>query len=519
MKKHVFYPILFSVNPILLLLAANISDVPISQLFPIILITPICAFGLMWLLNKWLKDIHRAGFIVFLAIFWFFHYGTIHLWANTIRIGSFSLGSHLIFFPLWTVVFLLFSSGWLWRRISSPQTITMFLNIVCILIVGFSIIRISLDVAPRYLTNPDVAQALQSLPEISSTSDFPDVYYLVLDGYARQDVLQELYHYDNSSFIQALEERGFYIGTRSQSNYMQTALSLASSLNMEYLSGLPAAIPDRGQLIGMIGHSRTRAIFEHLGYKLVTFSTGYQPTDITDADYYLSSPKSGKTHDLDALMLINSVAVILIENGWIDVPISRYSTEQERINYTFSALANEVPLISGPKLVFTHIIAPHPPFIFDRSAPLSPDEFYILADGDRFGGGTQSYTREYVDQLIYVNDHILQTIDGILANSKISPIIIIQADHGPGAYLNWSSADETCLKERFSILNAYYLPQGAASILPQDIDPVNTFTIILNAYFGTHLEILENREYYTTWVNPYNFIEVSDRSQAPCNIP
>ncbi|GAJ03090.1 unnamed protein product, partial [marine sediment metagenome] len=29
----------------------------------------------------------------------------------------------------------------------------------------------------------------------------PDIYYIILDGYTRKDVLQELYGYDNSDFL------------------------------------------------------------------------------------------------------------------------------------------------------------------------------------------------------------------------------------------------------------------------------------------------------------------------------
>ena len=518
MKKYVLYPLLFSVNPILLLLAANISDLPLSQLFPVILITPLVADGLLWLLNMWLKNIHRAGFIVFLTILWFFHYGTVHLWANIIHIGPISLGNHWIFFPLWTLIFILFSSGFLWHKITSPETITMFLNLVCIFVVAFSILRISLDLVPRYLTRQDLSQALQSLPEPTSSSNLPDVYYIILDGYARGDVLEELYKFDNLPFLQALEERGFYIASQSQSNYMQTALSLASSLNMEYLSDLPTSAPDRGQLIGMIRQSRVQSIFEHLGYKIVAISTGYQPTDLTNANYYFSSPHLGKAHDLEALLMINSITVILIEQGWINVPISRFRVVQERINYTFDTLANEVPLLNGPKLVFTHIIAPHPPFIFDQNGSISPNEFYILTDGDRFSGGREIYTQEYVDQLIYINDQLLRMIDGILANSINPPVIILQADHGPGAYLDWKSVENTCLKERFSILNAYYLPQGGSSQLNQHITPVNSFRVLFNYFFGTNFEFMDDKEYFSTWDNPYNFVDVTDKSQLPCDI-
>jgi hypothetical protein len=518
MKKYVFYPILFSINPVLLLLAANISDLPLSQLFPVILISPIAATLLLWLVNKWLNDIHRAGLIIFLSTIWFFHYGTVHLWANSIHIGSIPLGTDWIFFPLWTIIFILASSGLLWRRITSPETITLYLNIISIVLVAFSVFRISLDVAPRYLAHPDIPEAIKSLAPSPKASKTPDVYYIILDGYARADILQALYHYDNSVFIQDLENRGFHVATQSHSNYMQTALSLASSLNMEYLTGFSKLVPDRGQLIGMITNSSVRAIFEYLGYKTLAFSSGYQPTEWTNADYYYSSPKVGKSHDLEALLLINSAANIIIEHKWLDLPISRYYTEQERIDYTFTTLANEVPLITGPKFIFAHIIAPHPPFIFDQNGAVTPDEMYVLQDGDKYWGNHEEYIHKYANQLSYINNQVIKTIDGIIEKSEAPPIIIIQADHGPGAYLDWNSAENSCLQERFSILYAYYLPNKESDLIVEDITPVNTFRLILNAYMGTHLELLDNTEYFSTWDQPYNFIDITDEVQLSCNI-
>ena len=110
-------------------------------------------------------------------------------------------------------------------------------------------------------------------------------------------------------------------------------------------------------------------------------------------------------------------------------------------------------------------------------------------------------------------------IDAILKNSKTPPIIIIQADHGPGAYLDIQSVENSCLRERFSILNAYYFPNGVMKELSKDTSPVNTFPILFNSIFGTNLKIIENKEYFSTWSNPYKFIDVSEQSQLPCTIP
>jgi hypothetical protein len=519
MKKIVFYPILFSIDPILLLLTGNLSVIPIYKLFPLILIIPLFAAGLFWLLNHWLKDIHHAGFVTFLTLFWFFHYGTIYQFTKFVSPGTIPWKSHVILLTLWTGVLIFLASKLVWRRIGNPQIITQFLNIVCVLITSYSIIRISADAVTRNLYHPKITQNIHESIDLSSSADKPDVYYIILDGYARGDILQEIYNFDNSAFLQELIAKGFFIATESQTNYMQTPLSLASSLNMSYISGLPKWMPDRGMLIGMIQDSQTWALFQQLGYKRVALSSGYLVTDLIDSDYYFTSPKNGKLNDLKGLLLNNSVAIVMIEQGWLEVPITHIDEAQERIRYAFTTLANVIPKIDGPKFVFAHIVAPHPPFIFNQNKVIDPDDFYILLDGRSFTAGPSVYIQDYTDQLIYINKQIIQTIDSILTNSKIPPIIIIQADHGPGAYLDIQSVENSCLRERFSILNAYYFPNSVIRELSKDTSPVNTFRILFNSFFGTNLKILDNKEYFSTWSNPYNFIDVSEKSQIPCNIP
>jgi hypothetical protein len=362
---------------------------------------------------------------------------------------------------------------------------------------------------------------IQEIPDgvkLVDKTNLPDIYYIILDGYARGDVLQELYNYDNTSFIQSLNTRGFKVASQSQVNYIQTILSLASSLNMEYLPGKPARQPNKGWLMGLIYQSRTRTYVEQLGYQFVSFSTAYPPTDISNADYYFNPPNEGKSHDLEALLLINTVLNPFTDNGWIKVPITKYHAGQERVIHIFTSLERTVPVVEGPKFVFAHVIAPHPPFIFDQNGPVTPEKALILQGAKDFEGRIDEYLYEYISDLKYVNQRVIQSIDGIQANSKIPPIIILQADHGPDAYLDWNSL-ESCLKERFSIFNAFYLPGQESNIIPDDITPVNTFRILFNSYFGTQFEILPNYHYFATWENTFPFIEVSNISQASCEIP
>jgi hypothetical protein len=74
-----------------------------------------------------------------------------------------------------------------------------------------------------------------SLPNPSAK---PDVYYLVFDCYPGTIFLKEYMNYDNSSFNEELEKKGFHVIKDPKSNYNRTAFSLASSLNFEYLKDI-----------------------------------------------------------------------------------------------------------------------------------------------------------------------------------------------------------------------------------------------------------------------------------------
>jgi hypothetical protein len=102
-------------------------------------------------------------------------------------------------------------------------------------------------------------------------------------------------------------------------------------------------------------------------------------------------------------------------------------------------------------------------------------------------------------------------IDRILANSPEPPVIILQSDHGSGMGLSTECHNQTDLRERLSILNAYFLPGVGSEDLYQSISPVNSFRVVLNAYFGAGLELLPDRSYFSTWSDPFKFIDVTNQ--------
>jgi hypothetical protein len=349
----------------------------------------------------------------------------------------------------------------------------------------------------------------------------PDVYYIILDAYGRADMLQTIHGYDNSAFIQSLEERGFVVAAESRANYARTLLSLASSLNMQYLDALSAQMgesPLWWPIKDTLQHSQIRVLLEQEGYRTVFVASGWDLTDFRDGDYYLKP---------QPLMLNGFPAAFF---GWTNLSVLKAipgmgmllpSDDFHRalVLYGFDVLPSTASL-PGPKFVFAHILAPHPPYVFDsQGKPVDHDYPIPGIDTPGYSEYSLQYRRDYLEQLTFVNRKTLEMIDGILAASPTPPVIIIQGDHGPAVFIDYDDPSKACLYERYSILNAYHLPGVAPASVPADITPVNSFRLVLNQYFGTHLDYLTNLSYYSSTAQTYRFRDVTDWVSTPCELP
>ena len=104
------------------------------------------------------------------------------------------------------------------------------------------------------------------------------------------------------------------------------------------------------------------------------------------------------------------------------------------------------------------------------------------------------YITVYFDvRFQFVNKKMINIITEILSQPDES-IIIIQGDTGTTILNNPDVKDY--VKKRFSILYAVHIPSGDKKIFSDNISSVNTYRIIFNNYFGTNLEILDNRHYW-----------------------
>jgi hypothetical protein len=359
-----------------------------------------------------------------------------------------------------------------------------------------------------------------SLPQLQSPFEKPDIYYIVLDEYARSDVLQELFKFDNSEFVGFLEGHHFVVPDQSRSNYPATQLSIASTLNMDYIQAFAPGLDDSHNrwLMGpFLDHSRVRALLEAQGYRSISFGIDWSITDNPTTDVYLQ-PFPVMLNDFEGFLL--DVTPLGISKPALDkfVSVPSAATHRQVVSYTFETLKN-IGRIAGPKFVFAHIISPHPPFVFDAEGNPADAEYpFTMRDANEYPGSMKEFRAGYVEQLQFVNKSLEAIVDAILAGSATAPIIILQGDHGTGLYTDFTSSKDTCVWERFSAFAAYYLPGVESSSIPHDISTVNLFRLVLNEYFAAGLPLLEDRQYFYQETLPgYQFEDVTDRLNEECS--
>jgi hypothetical protein len=341
------------------------------------------------------------------------------------------------------------------------------------------------------------AQILPNTGEASlDCSSRPDIYYIILDAYGRDDVLYGLYGLDNQPFLDYLRGKGFYVASESHSNYVQTVFSIPSSLSYTYINPPQEGVNGLEYFLDLVEDNQIMKDLKGCGYLTVAIESGFYFTEHPGTDIYFSN--KDVLNSFEDLLLAGSPWQVIADQLNLQPVEQSYKAHRQRVLYSFEQLG-ELYKMPGPKIVFAHIVSPHPPFVFDaRGRPVEPAWGYSVNDGDDFKGDLDYYRAGYAMQVQFVNHKLEQAIDALLENSPAPPVIILQGDHGSGSRLDWDSPANTCLWERTSILNAYYLPGNGMSMLYPSVSPVNSFRVVLDAYFGANLSLLPDRTYFTS---------------------
>jgi hypothetical protein len=527
-KNLIVHPILFGIYPPVFLYLQNSGKLVFLEIAITILFVLVAVVMVWMVFGALTRDIRKSATITssfFILIFSFGHFITA---VGVVLVKYFGKDQSIaisletrfwqsLLFIIWLLLFMTTSILTIKAKSSFFLVINKFFNLMAVGLVILAFLQYSKSLS--YLTNLRIEAANISIEtakpqtfhpnalskNVSNLPQLPHIYYIILDGYGRADVLTDLYQLDNSEFINFLRQKGFYVSHESKANYGMTLLSLSSSLNMIYLDGIAEQVGPNSlnqlPLLNLIRNNQTMNLLQENGYKTKAFASGYLATEIRNADEYLS-PSLHLTGFQNVLMNTTPLKIFFLEK--------QYDNHRSNIFYTLDNLPYTADMTS-PTFVFAHILSPHPPFIFDAYGDsIYPDRAFSLTDGNSTNTEVErrDYIENYRQQLIYITQEIEMTIERILDNSDIPPIIILQSDHGPGSELNWESLEDTNLDERMSILNAFYFPDQNYEQLYPSITPVNTFRVVLNKVLGFDIPLIEDKSYFSTMSHPYIFIEV-----------
>lgn len=509
---RIFHPYGVGLFPILALFAHNIGQLSLLEFLAHAAAMVLLVAMLLRALQGVLGGRLRAAILLSTFLFLFFSYGHFLNFIIDFRflIGRAEFGPNAVLYPLFGLVLVL--SFLALRRLKDPGPLTRVLNLF-----GAALILISLwNIAAYYGSARPWSSGARGAAEVAAAGadrggPRPDIYYIILDGYSRSDYLKEIYHYDNSAFLDHLREKGFFVAERSTSNYVWTMFSLASSLNMTYLDRLAGEVgvdsTDYKPLKKVFLDNEVMRRLRQKGYRIVIISSaGFDTPREIAADeqiFHRFFFSEFQNH------LLNITPIPVLIRRFTQWGGFQYDVHRDALLHALAGLEKVVDSPS-PKLVYAHIFLPHAPFVFgENGEPLTPEEefsFRSHLDGEPYLAGHNR-------QLAYLNKRIAKAVDLILERSPEPPVILLQSDHGHRYHL-WPTRFENTdqdLSDAMSILLAYYLPDGGSEKLYPGMTPVNTFRILFNHYFGANFPLLEDRNYYAPSIKPYHFVDVTDR--------
>ena len=212
-------------------------------------------------------------------------------------------------------------------------------------------------------------------PRGEAVGDRPDIFVILLDAYPGDRAAALSPSFDREAFPKALGARGFDVVRDSHSNYLMTQLTLASMLSMRHLVDVPALDPPYGTRVEdwwrireVLDDAPALAALRAAGYSTTAVDSGFGHVQLTQVDHFVEQPGPG---ELEAVLIwstrlgrfINSLA-----------PHARADLARLRIEATFDEAARvAAEPRTGPRFVFVHVPAPHPPWVFDADGtPRNP---------------------------------------------------------------------------------------------------------------------------------------------------
>lgn len=358
---------------------------------------------------------------------------------------------------------------------------TIYCNTLLLLLIVFD----AADFAIPHVAKKQQYRQASGNPVLCDTCETPDIYFIVADGYAGDQQLREVLHFDNAEFLNALRSRGFYVVANSKSNYNLTPYSVASIVNMDYLP-LKSSRENKEDLFkcfSSINSNPLISLLKNYQYQIENYSIFRfgNKTPLINSQFLKVGMDAISSQTLFGRME-RDVGFNLITKykfKWAFKNAAERGIEQIEKLYK-KTMDAPLEIQSHPRFIYTHLMMPHYPYYFDKDGNRYDYEMILEKNWP--------LKKEYSEYLQYTNKKLLELFDQILSKSAKPPIIVFMGDHG---FREFSSEGKDT-NYYFMNMNALYLPKKNYANFYEGMSNVNQFRMLLNTVFHQNFSTLKD---------------------------
>jgi hypothetical protein len=512
-----FHPLLLPLCFALAVYARNRYEADIAGVLWVMLALVLGAALLVLLLRPLYGSWRRGAVAASAILFYLLYEPSLLFWlepSNSLSVAIFAGATLLLLIVLLR----------LWRSPTRAAGLTLALNAIVLVVPLPDIWQLGNWAAESRATIAAASEIFPDLPTPATTAaslrNQPDIWYLVPDRYSNAAILRSKFGFDNGPFLATLREKGFTIVDGAHANYQRTAVSMASTLNLDYLDAFSQFTEIDGRdwrpLYRTLTDNRVSRFLDRAGYRIYRLGSHWEPTrrdPYADGHFNVfDMPEFGQR-----LFTVTVPGQLAYATGF--GAIDGWYAHCQRLQRQFDDLVT----LAGRderKYVLAHLLITHPPFVMDEQGRCL----------DRAEANARPAAAPYVDSVKVANTQFTRLIDAIQAGPRPA-VIVLMADEGPwpqtmkllkpatfasSEMVDWTTLSPEQLDLKMGILMAIHLPQDQQSTAsaedPLPASPVNVFRMIFRRYFDLPLEPLPDRHFiYHSDESIYDFVDVTER--------
>lgn len=441
----------------------HVGLIPFTHLFIFFIIAAGWGVLVFYIFRRWLGSSLKAGILTTLVFVFYLFYGSIK------DVLPHAMARYSVLLPVMMII-LIITAYYLKKSSREVSRLTLFINVLLLLYLVIDVASIALQ------KNKSIPVARVNFTTCDTCAR-PNIYLIILDEYSGSNELQRYFNYNNQPFENALRQKGFFVAQQPSSNYSATAVSVASIFSMDYLPAFHRAITveDYTRAEQVVNESVVMRLLQDHGYRFLNHSIlnlagepGRFTTDILPRQLQLITHKT-LWNRINADLAWDVHGKKSPGNQWFE---NIFHDDYKDGNQRLLKLTREARPTGKPAFIYTHLLMPHWPYLFDSTGKETGISFYTT--------GLPAAQKEsaYIQYLAFTNNQMLQLVDTILTQNNGNAAIILMSDHG---YREMSGAQD-CKAVNNNLL-CVYLPARDYKMFYDGMSNVNLFRAVFNTLF------------------------------------